>query len=56
MTTENILRRIAIIEHGNKNSGKIKSLIEFVQNKINGIDNFDLRDSLEEKLTIACIK
>lgn len=55
MTTENILRRITIIEEGSKNSLKIKELISEVENAIQNISNFDLRDSLEEKLTLACI-
>lgn len=54
MTTEDLNRRIDIIAHSNKNNGKIKVLIEFVEGKIMDIKNFDLRDSLMEKLTRAC--
>ena len=54
MTTEDLNRRIEIIAHSNKNNGKIKKLIDFVEGKIMNINNFDLRDSLMEKLTRAC--
>jgi len=53
MTTEKILRRIDIIRMSNKNNGKIKELITTVENAIKAKPDFDLRDSLEEKLTLA---
>ena len=56
MTTENIEKRIKIIEKNDKRNSKIKSLIDFVQAKIKEIEDFSLRDSLEEKLTNACIR
>lgn len=54
MTTENILRRIAIIEKSNKNNSKIRELIDTVENFISQIEDFDRRDSLEKALTDAC--
>lgn len=54
MTTEKILRRIDIIRYGNKNNSKIKELIATVEEAIKVKPDFDLRDSLEEKLTLAC--
>lgn len=56
MTTEDLSRRIDIIAHSNKNNGKIKELIEFVEGKIMSIENWKLRDTLMEKLTEACCK
>jgi hypothetical protein len=55
MTTEGIKKRIAIIKRSPKNNGKIKELIQLVQEEIAKKDNFPLRDSLEEQLTQACI-
>lgn len=54
MTIESIRRRIGIIKSSPKNSLKIKLLIDFVEENIQRIPNFDLRDSLEEELTKAC--
>ena len=53
MTVERILRRIEIIRRSNKNSKKIKELIETVELAIKVKPDFSLRDSLEEKLTLA---
>lgn len=54
MTTERILDKIYFIATHNKKSRKVRYEIFIVQNAINNIPNFDLRDSLEEKLTRAC--
>lgn len=54
MQTEKILRKIEYIENHNKNNSKVKEEIEIVLNALQNIKNFDLRDSLEEKLTHAC--
>lgn len=54
MTTERILRKIEFISTHNKNNARVKQEIDTVLNALNRIKNFDLRDSLEEKLTRAC--
>lgn len=54
MTTERILRKIDFIATHNKNNSKVKQEIDTVLNAISQIPNFDLRDSLEERLTKAC--
>lgn len=54
MTTERILDKIYYIATHSKKSRKVLDEISDVQNAINKIKNFDLRDSLEERLTKAC--
>lgn len=54
MTTERILDKIYYIATHNKCSRKVREEIDTVSRAISKIPNFDLRDSLEEKLTKAC--
>lgn len=54
MTTEKLLRKINFIATHNKNNSKVKAEIDTVLNELSKIPDFDLRDSLEEKLTRAC--
>lgn len=54
MTTERIERKIFFIATHSKNSLKVKLEIDTVLGELDKIQNFDLRDSLEEKLTRAC--
>ena len=56
MTTERILRKIDFIATHNKNNSKVKQEIDIVLSALGKIPNFDLRDTLEEKLTRACCK
>lgn len=54
MTTERILDKISYIQRNSKHSRKVRLEIEIVEGEIEKIDNFDKRDSLMEKLTLAC--
>lgn len=54
MTTEKILRKIDYIATHNKRMPTVLNEIETVTKELEKIQNFSLRDSLEEKLTLAC--
>ena len=54
MTTERLERKIYFIATHNKNAPQVRKEIDTVLNALDKIQNFDLRDSLEEKLTRAC--
>ena len=56
MTTENILRRIRILDTMNRNSKEFRLLAEFLEKKIEVKPDFDLRDSLMDSLTKVCTR
>lgn len=56
MTTERLLRKIDYIASHNKRMPKVLDEIDTVSKELEKIGDFSLRDSLEEKLTQACIK
>lgn len=54
MTTERILKKIEFIASHDKRMPEVLNEIDTVAKELERIQNFDLRDSLEEKLTQAC--
>lgn len=55
MTTEKILKKIDFIASHNKRIPAVLKEIDTVSRELEKIQDFDLRDSLEEKFTKACI-
>ena len=56
MTTENILKRIRILDTMDRRSKDFRLLAEFLEKRIEAKPDFDLRDSLMDSLTKVCTK